>query len=278
MDLIVACTAKPCDGLLYYSYEYASHLGVKLVIIPHYKFTVKDYIDSITKKYIHCKNVEFEYFAEPDDVILIMGRSCMTLPWKDLHRYNHESQFSLRDLFGGKVIPVYSENHPKEYYEALEFWNPTAVVDLCDTEVYPNGYGHHFEKRVNFSIYKDPVPDVQFEHLLLGTNKQYYQAAELYCPSLKSYSIITYNEPFVNPFLKNIFAPVDNLLGIFEAYVYTKQTFDPAPRLIQECKYYGKDMIYKRPFDIQDGGKIYWSRPVIDIDVEPILKAVKELS
>ena len=78
--------------------------------------------------------------------------------------------------------------------------------------------------------------------------------------------------------MQNIFVPIDNLLGLFQTYVYTKTTFDPAPRLIQECKYFGKDMVYQRPLDLRDGGKVYWKRPVIDIDAKPILKAIEDLS
>ena len=284
MDLIIGCTAKPCDGLLYYSYEYASHLNAKLVIITHPNFEIEDYVNSIKKKYIHFKNVIFnEYFHEEKDVCLVMGRSMLTLPYLDMKRYTHEQIFSMKELFGNKLIAVYSNNHPEKYHEARKYWNPKEIINLYDNEVYPDvwnpaQYGYVFEKRINFSIYREPKQDIQFEHLLLGTNKEYYQTAELYCPSLKSYSIITYNEPFVNPLLQNIFAPIDNLLGLFQTYVYTKPSFDPAPRLVQECKYFGKDMVYQRPFDLQDGGKVYWSRPVIDIDVKPILKAIEDLS
>ena len=54
--------------------------------------------------------------------------------------------------------------------------------------------------------------------------------------------------------------PVKNLLGSFETYVYTKPNFDPAPRIIQECKYFGKKVLYLRDKEIQDGGPVYWKR------------------
>ena len=28
------------------------------------------------------------------------------------------------------------------------------IIDICDTEIYPNGVGEHFEKTINFGIYK----------------------------------------------------------------------------------------------------------------------------
>ena len=72
----------------------------------------------------------------------------------------------------------------------------------------------------------------------------------------------------------NIFVPVKNLLGVFDTYVYTKETFDPAPRIIQECKYYGKEIIYHRDKSIVDGGSVYWKRQVVEPDINPIVEAL----
>ena len=56
--------------------------------------------------------------------------------------------------------------------------------------------------------------------------------------------------------------PVQNLLSCFKSYVYTKTYFDPAPRLLQECKWLGKEVIYLRDKNIKDGGPVYMNRPV----------------
>ena len=71
-----------------------------------------------------------------------------------------------------------------------------------------------------------------------------------------------------------MFVPVDNVLGMFETYVYTKETFDPAPRIIQECKYYDKEMVYFRDKNIVDGGSVYWNRNIIEPDISPIVEAL----
>ena len=143
--------------------------------------------------------------------------------------------------------------------------------DLCDYDVYPNGVGDHFEKRVNFEIYKEPVPDVQFENLFLGTNKKYYETVEQVLPTvLGTYGILTCNGEFVNKNLNNIFAPVENLLGLFNTYVYTKSTFDPAPRLIQECMYFEKKILYNRDRSIRDGGSVYYARKIKKPTVEQL--------
>jgi len=278
----VVVTSKPVDGLLYYSYEYCSYLNsigidTRVVIVTHRKFSKEDYIRTISNKYIHCQNVEFNAVPSVNDVTLIMGRSMMTLSWQDFKDYQPEQQQVLRQLFAGSVISVYSENHPAKYPLALEFYNPKQVIDLCDTEVYPNGVGEHFEKTINFSIYKPHVDNIKFKHLFLGTNDKYYASVEKVIDQFPNHGILTYNEKYVNMKNNNIFVPVENLMSLFETYVYTKETFDPAPRIFQECKYYGKDVIYLRDKTIIDGGSVYWKRDIKELDVTGILKAYDQL-
>jgi len=219
----IVVTSKPVDGLFYYSYEYCTRLNelgidAQVVVITHRNFSQEDYERVITNKYIHFKNIVFDIVEpEADDVTLIMGRSMMTLSWKDFKDYDVEQQQTLRRLFGNKVISVYSENHPTEYPKAVEFYAPKQIV------------------------------------------------------------ILTYDADYVNIKNNNIFVPVDNVMSMFETYVYTKATFDPAPRIFQECKYYGKDVIYLRDKTIVDGGSVYWKRDIREPDVTSILNALEEL-
>ena len=279
----ILISSKPVDGLFYYSYEYCAllnNIGIdaQVVVITHRNFSQEDYKRVITNKYIHFKNVVFDIVEpEADDVTLIMGRSMMTLSWKDFKNYDVEQQQTLRKLFGSKVISVYSENHPAEYPKAVEFYAPKQIVDLCDTEVYPNGAGAHFEKTINFDIYKPHIDDIKFKHLFLGTNDKYYATVEKVIDQFPDHGILTYDADYVNIKHNNIFVPVDNVMSMFETYVYTKATFDPAPRIFQECKYYGKDVIYLRDKTIIDGGSVYWKRDIKDPDVTPILNALEEL-
>ena len=156
----IVVTSKPVDGLLYYSYEYCDLLNkagypAQVVIIRHRNFSEEQYIEAIKTKYINFNNVSIDSYEDHiDEVTLILGRSMMTLSWQNFKDYNDTQQKILKQLFGGKVISVYSENHPTLYPKAIDFYKPRQVVDLCDTEVYPNGVGSHFEKRINFDIYK----------------------------------------------------------------------------------------------------------------------------
>tara|TARA_E500000178_G_scaffold354347_1_gene422970 strand:- start:323 stop:1180 length:858 start_codon:yes stop_codon:yes gene_type:complete len=280
----IVVTSKPVDGLLYYSYEYCDILNkagysAQVVIITHRKFNQLAYIDTIKSKYTTYDSVYIDnYLPSDDDVTLIMGRSMMTLSYQSFNDYSELQQKNLRRLFGGKVISVYSENHPAEYPKAVEFYAPKQIVDLCDTEVYPNGVGAHFEKTINFSIYKPHKDNIQFKHLFLGTNDKYYASAEKVIHKFPNHGILTYDEKYVNIKNNNIFVPVENLMSLFETYVYTKETFDPAPRIFQECKYYGKEVVYLRDKTIVDGGSVYWRRDCKNPDITPIIKVVEELN
>jgi len=268
MLINIVCTSKPGDGLLHYSYEHCSYLnsiGLKcqLVIITHKNFNKEDYTNSIKESYITYENVIFdEYTPTSNDITLIMGRSMLTLAYLNRDHYSTDQLLSLRLLFKNNLVSVYSENHPKEYLIALKYFTPKKVFDLCDYDVYPNGVGKHFEKMINFDIYKPIKQDIQFDYLFLGTNKIYYKEIEKVISNYKSHGIITYDESYINKDYNNIFVPVKNLLGIFNTYVYTKPYFDPAPRIIQECKWLRKKIIYLRDKNIKDGGSVYFKRPV----------------
>jgi len=68
--------------------------------------------------------------------------------------------------------------------------------------------------------------------------------------------------------LDHIIVPVENLLGIFNTYVYTKTINDPAPRIIQECKYYNKPIIFE---STNKGAEVYMNRDIEKPDVENIV-------
>ena len=268
----IVCTSKPGDGLLCYSYEHCCYLNSidiksQVVIITHHKFKKEDYIKSIEEKYINCNNIIFDdYTPMSNDITLIMGRSMMTLPFKDKKDYSYNKLLTMHLLFGSNVIAVYSENQHELWQPALSYFKNKKVYNLCDFEVYPNGEGLQYEKMINFSVYKPIKDNIQFDYLFLGTNDVYYKEVDKQikdCPNcFKSHGILTYNEKYINKDYNNVFVPVRNLLGLFKSYVYTKTYFDPAPRLIQECKWLGKEVVYLRDKNIKDGGPVYFKRPV----------------
>jgi hypothetical protein len=264
----ILCTSKPGDGLLCYSYEhccYLNSIGIKsqVVIIPHHRFSKEDYINSIKEKYISYNNIVFNnHTPSSKDITLIMGRSMMTLPFKDKKDYTQEQLLTLHLLLSGKLIAVYGENQHDLWKPALEYFKTKEVYNLCDYDVYPNGEGQQYEKMINFEVYKPIIDNIQFDYLFLGTNDVYYKEIEKHIDNYKSHGVLTYKEKYIIMDYNNIFAPVKNLLGLFKTYVYTKTYFDPAPRLLQECKWLGKEVIYLRDKNIKDGGPVYMNRPV----------------
>ena len=263
----IVCTGKPGDGLLRYSYEhccYLNKLGFKsrIIIIPHPDFTKEDYTKSLKDQYKTYENVVFnDYTPASSELTLVLGRSMITLPYLDRHKYTKDQLLTLRLLFNNNIVAVYSENHPKDYPLALEYFKPKKVYDLCDHDVYPNGVGIQYEKIINFDEYKPIVNDIQYKHLFLGTNEIYYKEIEKHIDKYPDHGIVTYKKKWINPKLNNLFAPIENILGKFETYVYTKPNFDPAPRLFVEFKWLGKPVKYLRDKNIQDGGSVYWNRP-----------------
>ena len=265
----IVCTGKPGDGLLRYSYEHCSYLnkvGIdsKLIVIPNPKFSQDDYIKAISEQYItpYVPIVFNHYTPKTDEITLVLGRSMITLAYLDKHRYTKDQLLTLHLLFNNKVIALYSENHPKDYPLALEYFNTKKVYDLCDYDVYPKGVGKQYEKLINFEVYKPVLNDIKYKHLFLGTNEIYYKEIEKVIDKYPDHAIITYDEKWINPKLNNLFAPISNILGKFETYVYTKPNFDPAPRLFVEFRWLGKNVEYLRDKNMKDGGMIYWNRPV----------------
>ena len=262
----IVVTSKPGDGLLHYSYEHCSYLnemGIKtnLIILTHPGFKDDDYKSAIRNKYVHCKNIIFnEYNPSAKEITLIMGRSMLTLAYLNRKKYDWHSLLTAQLLFKNRLISVYSENHIKEYPEALDFFKTDKVSDLCDFDVYPNGVGKQFEKIINFSIYKPIEEDIKCKYLFLGTNKRYYQVVQKVLNNYPDNAILAYKEDYIDEKNNHIFVPANNLLGMFDTYVYTKDYFDPAPRLMQECRYFKKGFIYLRDKSIKDGGYVYWRR------------------
>ena len=264
----IVCTSKPGDGLLHYSYEHCcflNDLGInaRLIIVRDPRFTRQTYLNAINECYIKNENVVFDFFTpSSNDITLIMGRSQLTLGYLNKRNYDNDQLLTLHLLFSGNLISVYSENHPKEYPIALGYFKPKKVIDLCDHDVYVNGTGDQFEKIINYSIYKPIKEDIQYKYLFLGTNEIYYKEVEKHIHNYPDHGIITYNDKFINPKLNNLMVPITNILGKFETYVNTKPNFDPAPRLFMEFRWLKKEVIYLRDKYKQDGGTVYWNRPV----------------
>ena len=110
--------------------------------------------------------------------------------------------------------------------------------------------------------------------MFLGTNPEYYKSLQKIIGEYPDHGILTYPQKYLDLENNNLRCPVDNLLGKFKTYVYTKETFDPAPRLFQEARWLGKEIIYLRDDEVKDGGYWYWKRGIKVQDLEPIITAL----
>ena len=108
----IVCTSKPGDGLLRYSYEHNCALnskGIKsqLIIIPNPKHTKEEYIKSIKDQYRKYENIVFDNCTpNSDDLTLVLGRSMITLAYKDIKNYTNIQKLTLHLLFD--IIGLYS--------------------------------------------------------------------------------------------------------------------------------------------------------------------------
>ena len=272
----ILCTSKPCDGLLYYSYEYCCYLNsigvtANLIIITNPKFSEENYCESIKEKYTTFENIIINDIIDDNTPILVMGRSMITMAYLDRYDYTMDQRIILSLLLKNKIIAVYSENHGREYTDALEHFKPKEVIDLCDYDVYPNGVGNKFEKRIYFDIHKPIHNEIEFDYLFNGSNRSYYADVMKVIKKYPSHGIMVYNLEYINNSYNHILIPVKNLLGKFNTYVYTKSVNDPAPRIIQECKYHNKNIIFE---NTNVGAETYYKRKLLKPDVGNIINEI----
>ena len=109
----IVCTGKPGDGLLRYSYEhccYLNKLGFKsrIIIIPHPDFTKEDYTKSLKDQYKTYENVVFnDYTPASSELTLVLGRSMITLPYLDRHKYTKDQVLQLEKCMDEKSGPLF---------------------------------------------------------------------------------------------------------------------------------------------------------------------------
>jgi hypothetical protein len=154
------------------------------------------------------------------------------------------------------LIIIHNENYDN-FNEEVKYFKPRKLTHLNDKNIYPNFEGIQYRKKIYFDIYKKPLKE-ESKTLFNGSNNQYYEDVLTVIHKYKNPIIVV--DKFKNDqYKKNqILLPVENILEKFDKYVYTKSFFDPAPRFIQECFYFGKEVIYDRNLEIKDGGSVYY--------------------
>jgi len=267
IDVLFASYAK--DGLFYYSYEYFRFLNdhnikSRLIIFLREKDTKEICLNILKSKYINVDDhniifiSQFSKLNSFNNTILIMGKSQIHHAFNMCHStlYSPIFKYNLKNALNNNLIIIHNENYDN-FNEEVKYFKPQKLTHLNDKNIYPNFEGIQYRKKIYFDIYKKPLKE-ESKTLFNGSNNQYYEDVLTV--------IHKYNKPIIvvdkfknDQYKKNqILLPVENILEKFDKYVYTKSFFDPAPRFIQECFYFGKEVIYDRNLEIKDGGSVYY--------------------
>ena len=152
---------------------------------------------------------------------------------------------------------------------------------LQDERIYGQCFNSiNYKKKINFSRYKRQAPSLNRDYLLYATKNCRDIPRDLYSELLNKYEgdflCLTNREnrpqTLSSPRLKFLDLPVEDLFGRFGTYIYTPvpRKFDCSPRLIAECKFYGKEVIYHGIDYWDEDGGLYWRKWDIDNDFESL--------
>lgn len=267
------------DGLFFYSYEHFRFLedngfDVKFHIFLRPVHTKNDFLNMLLGKYSDVSLDNIHFYDNNSSINTFHGINFMLGESHLYHTYNRcqnasnsmHLKINLKMLMHLPIVIIHNENRPEIYPVAIKYFDPDQVFYLNDYDIYPNGYGQQYMKRINFDIYLPQKDEIEFTHLFNGSNDQYYESALKVIDEYPDSRVLVshiHDDKYRD---KQILIPVEKLMNKFEKFVYTKDFFDPAPRIIQECFHYGKEVIYRRNLDIADGGSVYYQRGLDGMD------------
>jgi len=268
IDIIFASYIK--DGLFYYSYEHFRYLNDNDIRTNFYIFlrgrdTKEDCLELLNSKYqnVTLDNIFFIDNFSPlyrfKNKILLMGKSHIHHAYNMCQSPSYSNIFKLNliNALRNHLVIIHNENFLDSYENEIQFFRPLKVTHLNDHLIYPNFDGIQYRKKIYFDIYKQPAKELNCT-LFNGTNQKYFDDILPKISKYKNPIILVDKFKCEDYLLFQVKLPVEDLLEKFNRYVYTKSFFDPAPRLIQECFYFNKDVIYDRDFKGVDGGYIYY--------------------
>lgn len=154
--------------------------------------------------------------------------------------------------------------------------NDPSTYILQDDRVYDpvKLNGINYKKRILFDKLK-PIGSSQTNALLYVTKncRQFDNLDELRVYNKHILAVCnTENKGIDTDFLTYRVLPLENFFEQFDTYIYTpvSRKWDCSPRLIAECKHYGKEVIYHNIdyWDVDCG--LYWRKWDIENDFESI--------
>lgn len=128
----------------------------------------------------------------------------------------------------------------------------------------------HYVKKINFKKYKKILKTPEYDYLIYATKNCRNLTLDTYQDLLEKYSgsflCLTNKENRPESVLPERIQfkelPVEDLFSLFKTYIYTPvpRKFDCSSRLIAECKFYGKDVIYYNIDYWNEDKGLYWRR------------------
>jgi len=144
-------------------------------------------------------------------------------------------------------------------YDILKLKNYIVLEDQRVYEKYGlSTNGIHYVKKINFKYFKS-IKNVEQNKTLIYINSNLRKMPDNILKEKDKYLVITGDTQLDESYLK---APVFDLFEKFSTFLYTETTrkFDCSPRLIAECKFYNKEVLFN--FNKEDYFKIdsglYW--------------------
>lgn len=153
---------------------------------------------------------------------------------------------------------------------------------IQDERVYPKCLnGINYKKKVLFDRIKRPEKSDDGFLLYLTTNCRFMAIEQLILMIAKygkdkKYKIITndtnYYDVFGKDNIKILEAPIENIYEQFDTYVYTpvERKMDCSPRMIAECKYLQKEVLYYKIDYLDEDRGLYWRKWDIENDFDSL--------
>ena len=179
----------------------------------------------------------------------------------------------------GKTILAHKIIHFACGDDELQDHENENVYVLQDRRIYKDCLnGLDYKKKINFSRYKEQNKG-RDQILLYGTKNCRHIPDQVFHELLDQYDgefiCLTNQEnrpSWFLPRMKFLEMPVDDLFEKFQTYIYTPvpRKFDCSPRLIAECEFYGKKVIYHGINYWEEDKGLYWRKWDIDNNFESL--------
>jgi hypothetical protein len=222
------------NSLEYFLASYQHNKEIKLIFLNTKEETKQLFISIIYERY----NLEGLEGFEDNIVLMSLNKEFLESKFNTVLVLDYSTINKTRGLINSKKLLVISEKHlddPKYFY-SKEYSDVTYYGEM------PFHYKDHLYKmKMLFDRYKDLKYTLSGTYIHSPKNPNRSFVKDLSLPSRP----IIFRRPGHEP---NFFCKFDTFV-----YYHAHKWFDPSPRLMHECYFYGKDVLYFNKFNLKDG-------------------------